>query len=374
MSRRRRRRGRFALTARGVWTLAVGAALVSAGALLARVELTLVGTALWAVVVLGSVAMIVVPAPASVTRRLGSGRVTTGESVTVTTTMRGGSTVFVSGAQEAVSSGLERASTDDDAHRSLTVAVTATRRGVHAVGPLRVDLLSPFQVARRSRDLGGRDEVIAVPPVVALAPLRAAARGGGEPSRTAARSWQGEDDLIPRPYGPGDSTRRVHWRASAHHGRLLVRDEEPESGLTALVMLDLAHGSWSGGAAFDVAVSACASVAAMLVGTGFAVSVVDLHGAEIAEVRTADDMPALLTACARIERRRDATAVDAPVAAADAVIAIGRLPGMPVQATTRVLLASGGTPEGAAKPGWRAAELSVDVGRSWAGAIDGGPA
>lgn len=371
MPRRRRGRGRFALTARGFWTLAVGAVLVAAGALLARVELTLLGVVLWAVVVLGSVAVLAVPAPAAATRRLGSGRVTAGESLTVTTTMHGGSTAFVSGAQDAVSSGLERGSTTDDAHRSVTVSVTAARRGVHAVGPLRVDLLSPFQVARRSVRLGGRDEVIAVPPVAALAPLRAAARADGESSRTQARSWQGEEDLIPRPAGPGDSIRRVHWRASAHHGRLMVRDEEPEAGLTAIVMLDLAHGSWGDRAAFDVAVSACASVAAVLAGAGFAVSVADLHGEEIAELRSAADLPALLTACARIERRRDATASDAPVAAADAVIAIGRLPGMPVRATTRVLLASDGAQEGAAAQGWRAAELTADVARSWAAVIDG---
>ncbi|RCS60520.1 DUF58 domain-containing protein [Microbacterium sp. JB110] len=364
-------RGRFALTGRGVATLGVGAALAIAGSVLGRVELMFVGAVLWVVVAFGIVALLVVPTPVAVERRLSERRVAAGDSIQVTTTLRGGSTVFVEAAEESVSSGLEAETAVDAASRTVDLTVRAGRRGVHAVGPMRVRMLSPFLVARHERVLGGHDEVVAVPPVVGLAPLRAPARFGGESRRRAAAAGQGEDDLIPRPYGPGDSTRRVHWRASAHHGRLMVREEEPESRLVALVLLDLEHSSWRSRAAFDTGVSACASVVGMLAADGFVVSVADAVGRDIAAVGTPAGMPDFLLTCARIERHRDTASAEARARGADVVVAIGRFVERPEGAATCVLLASDGAHETAAERGWHAAALTTDVAGSWGDAIGG---
>ena len=81
------------------------------------------------------------------------------------------------------------------------------------------------------------------------------------------RSGQGADNLIPRPYAPGDSMRRIHWRASAHRGEFMVRDEEQESTPTATVLLDLTPLHWPADAregddpGFESAVTACVSAA-----------------------------------------------------------------------------------------------------------------
>ncbi|WP_119698730.1 DUF58 domain-containing protein [Microbacterium halotolerans] len=373
MARQARVRGRFALTGRGVATLGVGAALAIAGALLGRVELIFVGVVLWAVAAFGIVALLVMPAPAAVERRLSERRVAAGDSIRVTTTLRGGSTAYVESAEESVSSGLESEAAVEAASRTVDLAVRAERRGVHTVGPMRVRMLSPFLVARRERVLGGHDEVVAVPPVVGLEPLRVPARSGGEARGSAATSGQGEDDLIPRPYGPGDSTRRVHWRASAHHGRLMVREEEPESRLVALVLLDLEHSSWRSRAAFDTGVSACASVVGMLAAEGFVVSVVDAVGRDIAEVDSPTGMPDFLLTCARLERHRGIASASAYAGArgADVVVVIGRFVDPPEGAPTCVLLASDGAHDTAAERGWHAAALTGDAAGSWGDAIGG---
>src|SRR5699024_7444271 len=100
-----------------------------------------------------------------------------------------------------------------------------------------------------------------------------------------------------------DSMRRVHWRASAHHGDLMVRDEERESTPTALVMLDLATDAWPDAASFDRALSACVSVTHRLRTDGFVVAVEAADGSAIAAVDSRESFDDLRVACATIEPR-----------------------------------------------------------------------
>ena len=42
-----------------------------------------------------------------------------------------------------------------------------------------------------------------------------------------------------RAYAPGDSQRRIHWKASAHTDELLVKKFAPAIGLNVVVVLDM---------------------------------------------------------------------------------------------------------------------------------------
>ena len=55
----------------------------------------------------------------------------------------------------------------------------------------------------------------------------------------------GEDDIIARSYLPGDALKRLHWKATARRGELMVRQEEQQMNPRAAVVIDL--DAWSHG-------------------------------------------------------------------------------------------------------------------------------
>src|SRR5687768_11942188 len=61
--------------------------------------------------------------------------------------------------------------------------------------------------------------------------------GGGEGSRRTI-SVHGEDDVSVREYRHGDDLRKVHWRATARTGELMVRLEERPWRAQATLLLD----------------------------------------------------------------------------------------------------------------------------------------
>ena len=89
---------------------------------------------------------------------------------------------------------------------------------------------------------------------------------------------------MPREYRTGDDLRRVHWRATAQAGELMVRREEQPWRSRATIVLDLrevAHAGEGSASSLEFAVSAAASIAIHLVRRGFAVRVVDVDGTEV---------------------------------------------------------------------------------------------
>lgn len=82
------------------------------------------------------------------------------------------------------------------------------------------------------------------------------------------------DDLFRsiRPYVRGDDRRRVHWKATAHHGELMVRESEG-TGLVALqVVVDLRHP----GPGAERAAGWAAHLATQAIGKGWLVQLVTL--------------------------------------------------------------------------------------------------
>jgi uncharacterized protein (DUF58 family) len=135
------------------------------------------------------------------------------------------------------------------------------RRGILAVGPLHIDVVDPFGLARVTAPGAPVTELTVYPAVETVAPL--AHTLGDDPHAGADHptglTLQGEDFYALRPYEVGDDLRRVHWPSTARHDELMVRqDEMPWQG-RATVLLDVDRASHTP-ASFERAVSAAASV------------------------------------------------------------------------------------------------------------------
>jgi uncharacterized protein (DUF58 family) len=153
--------------------------------------------------------------------------------------------------------------------RHYTVECSA--RGVHAFGPATMRSGDVFGLGTREIDLPGEDYMLVYPKVVSLERL-------GLPTRNPfgdvalPRQWLFEDPLRTvgvRDYRPGDSPRRLHWKATAHApGQALkVKVQEPTTSHRLYVLLNVStsaqHWSWQGydPEALEAAITTAASVA-----------------------------------------------------------------------------------------------------------------
>src|SRR5438445_13416249 len=59
-----------------------------------------------------------------------------------------------------------------------------------------------------------------------------------EASIAAPRAGSGTEMFGAREYRPGDPLRRIHWRSSARHGELIVREFEPPGVQTVGIFCD----------------------------------------------------------------------------------------------------------------------------------------
>ncbi len=115
----------------------------------------------------------------------------------------------------------------------------ATRRGVFEFGPVRIQVRDILGRHAVSGELAGGDTLVVGPRGV---PVRFAGRDAapiGE--RQARRSLFADPALFGgvRPFQPGDSIRRVHWRASARLGVPVSRRYEPARGRVVIIALDV---------------------------------------------------------------------------------------------------------------------------------------
>ncbi|QKJ18754.1 DUF58 domain-containing protein [Microbacterium hominis] len=284
----------------------------------------------------------------------------------------------------------------------LEYTVTGQRRGIHSVGPLSVSTIDPFGLVKRTTVFPQRTRVTVAPAVVELSPVSdLAGETGGMLHVTNEQLGQGSDNLTPRAYVPGDSMRRIHWRATAHRDELMVRQEEQESTPEATVVLDRGALRWSPEAlhapgvdpGFEAGVAACVSVVARLVRDGYSVEVADSDGTLMADPIEGSDIAeveAFVTACATVTTRRDDTLARLPHVFAGTitgpvVVILGRfdaadadlLAPLAHHTTFPLLLAVSPTSdalERAAAHGWRAGRLDPDADLAivWADTVDRG--
>jgi uncharacterized protein (DUF58 family) len=146
--------------------------------------------------------------------------------------------------------------------------IPTRRRGRYVVGPLVLSETDPFGLARRVLPGAGETELVVRPRVHDIvAPLAAGSRmaADGEARGTEVlASDLGDEFLMLREYEQGDDLRRVHWRATARAGELMIRHDEARWRSRAAVILDVGAVAHEG-ASFELAVEATASVVARLV-------------------------------------------------------------------------------------------------------------
>lgn len=170
----------------------------------------------------------------------------------------------------------------------------SARRGLFSIGPVTADFQDLFGLSRRLHTLGGVDSLVVSPAPQPLPRTVLGSPRGTEGSVASPRRGSpSEDDVSTREYRAGDPMRRVHWAATARHGELMVRQEEPVTSPGATLLLDAREGCYAGGAgsslwtdpaggnglstseSFEWAVTAAVSTAAHLVENGYSLHLLD---------------------------------------------------------------------------------------------------
>ena len=178
----------------------------------------------------------------------------------------------------------------------LEYEVHPTRRGLFEIGPLSIESGDPFGLVVGSVDLRETHTLVVTPRVYDLPGAGLMLDAGSGSSTVTQRSSNGsEDDLMTREYRRGDALRRVHWRASARHGELMVRQEEPRSRPETRIIIDTRVDGYDSGfpfglstdeqgaesATFEWIVSFVASVGEHLHNAGYVVTVLETAGSVI---------------------------------------------------------------------------------------------
>lgn len=125
------------------------------------------------------------------------------------------------------------------ARTALSYPVHGSRRGRHVLGPVRLRLVDPFGLVERSAVGADSAPLLVVPRVRPLGTGGpAGGQGGGGEGSHRTIAVHGEDDVSIREYRQGDDLRKVHWRATARTGELMVRLEERPWRAQATLLVD----------------------------------------------------------------------------------------------------------------------------------------
>ncbi len=172
------------------------------------------------------------------------------------------------------------------ASTTVSYVLEPRRRGVFDIGPFVVEVSDPFRLAWGEVTLGSTQKLIVTPRVADLpiTSLSIAAQDGSDRAQRRLHGGGG-DDLMTREYRHGDPMRRVHWKASARQGELMVRQEEQRSHAQARVVLDTHRSGYRDAGfsssdepesgSFEWAVSFTASLCFHLQRIGFTVEVIE---------------------------------------------------------------------------------------------------
>lgn len=125
-----------------------------------------------------------------------------------------------------------------------TYRVRPRRRGEHEVGSLTARILGPWGLAWTQREILTPERRRVYPQVrwegkvghlLLLAHRHAL---GGNPQRLQGL---GQEAYGLREYLTGDPPNKIHWKATARHGRLVTREETWERGARLVILLDCAR-------------------------------------------------------------------------------------------------------------------------------------
>lgn len=147
--------------------------------------------------------------------------------------------------------------------RELDFALTARLWGAHTLGPIYLRTRDPL-------GLLSWEGVLAHPPSLRVYPKEDTLRRIVRPrdtqvfsgSEVARRKGEGIEFADMRPWTPGDTLKRVNWRASARRGEVWVNESHPERNTDVILFVDsFADARQGGTGTLDFAVRATAALA-----------------------------------------------------------------------------------------------------------------
>lgn len=121
------------------------------------------------------------------------------------------------------------------------------RRGVFALGPVQVRTGDPFGFFSVELEIGEETTFVVYPVIAALPPLEPPRGEAPGRVRAAMRSQEATPNVASvRPYVPGDTLRRIHWRTTARRESLYVKDYDREPAGDIWIILDLQKAAQAG--------------------------------------------------------------------------------------------------------------------------------
>jgi len=149
--------------------------------------------------------------------------------------------------------------------RSWLIRIPLARRGHFRIEPLHIRTGDPFGFFEASATVGQGVSVVVYPRLEPLPRWRlpAAALEGSQVSPVRTLQTTPLATTV-RPYAPGDSMNRIHWKSTARHGEIQVKEFDLEQTADAWIVLDLQRGIQTGRgdeSTVEAAVRAAASIA-----------------------------------------------------------------------------------------------------------------
>jgi uncharacterized protein (DUF58 family) len=251
------------MTRMGLAALVAGIAALVLGLVFQWTAFDVVGVGLIALVIL-ALLVIVRPSPLAIDRAIQPPRVPKGSPAIAVLTFenRGRRTVGVTVAHQPfgdtpVRTVIPRLRRGERGLR--TYRLPTRKRGIFDVGPVEVTRRDAFELFRASRRYGQVERIWVYPRVLGFRPLPAGRTRHLE-GPSSDTSPQGNITFHRlRDYVSGDDLRLVHWRSSAHAGKLVVKHNVDTSQPYSVVLLDLRPGGYTA-ESFESAVDVAASV------------------------------------------------------------------------------------------------------------------
>jgi uncharacterized protein (DUF58 family) len=149
---------------------------------------------------------------------------------------------------------------------TFTHRLNSSARGYYPLGPLSVTSGDIFGLHSRSRAQPDIDHLVVYPRTYALAELGIPSLSPLGDAKSELRVFDDPSRLMGvREYVPGDSPRRIHWKASARSGALQVKLFESTTDLKVAVFLAIDTFAGRSQEDLELGISTAASVARHLV-------------------------------------------------------------------------------------------------------------
>jgi uncharacterized protein (DUF58 family) len=149
--------------------------------------------------------------------------------------------------------------------RSWLIRAPLSRRGHFRIEPLHIRTGDPFGFFEASATVGQGISVVVYPRLEALPrwklPTAALEGSHATPVRTLQTTPLATGV---RPYAPGDAMNRIHWKTTARHGEIQVKEFDLEQTADAWIILDLQRSVQTGKgdeSTVEAAIRAAASIA-----------------------------------------------------------------------------------------------------------------